>query len=156
MDLFEIHQRVLNSQIGVFKDTIGFQAVTLNRHPAFGEIDVGLFMTSCPQFHASCRSLSCGILYSCIRAPCFWNKVDDAREFAEKSRSIAQSVKRAEFSRDSASANATGRPGAWAFALSRDLKRYIHCELCLASPYDDEHLASSIYGHCLRTLVARG
>lgn len=42
---------------------------------------------------------------------------------AEKSRSIAQPVKRAKFSCDSASANAAGRPGArWAFTLSHDLK----------------------------------
>jgi len=46
-----------------------------------------------------------------------------SRTPAEKSRSIAQPVKRAKFSRDSASANAAGRPGApWAFTLSHDLK----------------------------------
>lgn len=42
-----------------------------------------------------------------------------------------------------------------AFTLSRDSNRYTHCELCLASPYDDEHLVSSIYGHCLRSSPLR-
>lgn len=61
----------------------------------------------------------------------------------------------AKFTSSDNTSNEGARDQRRAFTLSRDSKRYTHCELCLASPYDDEHLVSSIYGHCLRSSPLR-
>lgn len=61
----------------------------------------------------------------------------------------------AKFTSSDNTSNERARDQRRAFTLSRDSKRYTHCELCLASPYDDEHLVSSIYGHCLRSSPLR-